>query len=1084
AIKSAQSSIDGKKVWIKRDTFSNTSSNYLRSSKAEDSDSEAQGSSEFVATLRVKDMQSSAERRLVSGFTQGKMNLKEVNLMHNHVETNENGVQVGLSLIPKVVKVESIRMENLDVVNERGEAGNTEQISVSAMLCSRPTQYDEILTESRGVTVLPITSAEDIHIAHKKETHYATIESQKDVGQQGYYACTNADIGNSYLARPQARIRVHHTEFSADTNDQTTVSTCDINRSKLKIDGTTQVGATFIPTELKMQEMRLGFQRIQSLSRSMRTETVLCPTDIGINSILNECSGIEIAPIRGISELSIHLAQGQFSAEVLHDSGSNQMCIELKEESLSTSRQFPPKFTPLVEPTVYVGHAQSTASLNQMTYSSDGCTMSSKLVQVGTLLIPTAVTMEKVKVNHLEVEVPLSPARSAEVNVSAVLASSATELTSVLTNDSGIHVVPVSKVNEVEIDANGGNYKGTISASAFKRSTGTFQTSASIADSSSACAPGVQKIVIPISASNMVGSASSSVEYLLRQSKDLSRIHEALQSVQTRLSLRESDTMSVPSYRRPGLLRISEQSFTPVNGSVKMPSNPSDVEFKDTSAQLGPRLVPHAVEVRDSKLGDGERVLTNARTPTHQEVEIRGIICSSAIPYEQTLGESIGVNAEPIKAAKNMNIKPDQTRPSIHSDATTQVGAIVMHQQQSMQKIGRETGNFGVNRTLSRGKIESNIYTTRLESFTELCEGPGITIANFDGCISTRNNTIENSDDSIPRVNNHTSPYPTNLKLEGLRAPYFENSESNIPEVHETSICQISKRLVSSASQVGTLLVPAKVCMDKIAVDQLVVDVPLTEWRTSDLSVSAILASTATEMVPLITDTPGIQIIEMKDLDELGIQVGDEVYVASVVAPPVKYVNAAYGPTRDFGVGTKSANRKQEFVFIPVPKATEAAHLTHRAENLLNQSTELRKVHSLLQSSSFQPRIRIASTSGTSMHLVENVDAQQSTTSKPSERSVYTCPCGRQYGLTNSISRPITELYNSSGTCGIMEGTSGSKMQESYHVACEATIKPDMFSKRLTANILTSSNDSRSRFTAAVPSKSFPCDGVQVMSGR
>ncbi|VDM24384.1 unnamed protein product [Hydatigera taeniaeformis] len=41
-----------------------------------------------------------------------------------------------------------------------------------------------------------------------------------------------------------------------------------------------------------------------------------------------------------------------------------------------------------------------------------------------------------------------------------------------------------------------------------------------------------------------------------------------------------------------------------------------------------------------------------------------------------------------------------------------------------------------------------------------------------------------------------------------------------------------------------------------------------------------------------------------------------------------------------------------------------------------------------------------------------------------------------------------------------------------------------MFSKRLTANILTSSNDSRSRLTAAVPSKSFPCDGVQVMSGR
>ncbi|KAL5968054.1 hypothetical protein TSMEX_004201, partial [Taenia solium] len=337
---------------------------------------------------------------------------------------------------------------------------------------------------------------------------------------------------------------------------------------------------------------------------------------------------------------------------------------------------------------------------------------------------------------------------------------------------------------------------------------------------------------------------------------------------------------------------------------------------------------------------------------------------------------------------------------------------------------------------------------------------------------------------------------PSISSIDGTRSwikrSAFSNASANyiqsLKDGDSNSIGPINKCLISSASQVGTLLIPAKVCMDRIAVDQLAVDIPLTEWRTTDLSVSAILASTATELVPVITDTTGIQIIEMKDLKELGIQVEDEVYVASVVAPPVKTLNTAYGPTRDFVVGTKSANRKQEVVFISVPKANETSHLTHKAVTLLNQSAELRKVHSLLQSSSFKPRLRITSTSGTSMRLAESTSVQRSTTSKPSECSVFTCPCGLQYSFTDSICRPITGICNSSNICGVMEGTSEPatkepKIKESYHVACEAAIKPEMFSKRLTANIHTASDGVSSQFNVAVPNEVTYSDGIIVVPG-
>lgn len=841
-------SIDGSRSRVKHSAFSNVATNYLQSSKDDDLGSKTYESSEFVTTLRVKGAQCSAEHSHVSGFAQDKVKLKgEVDFMRTRVKTSDKDVQVGLNLVPKAVTVESIGVENFDAVNEGREAGNTEQIIVSAMLCSKPTQYDEILTESRGVTVLPIEAAEDIQIAHDGKMHYATVESRKDLSQQGSYTGTHASLDTAYFSGSQTRIRVHHTEFSSDRNRQSIACICEKGRSKLKIDDTTQVGATFIPTQLKMQQMKLDTQHVQSLAGSLTTKTVLCPTDMSIIPILNECSGVEIAAIEGASEILIQMAQGQFEAEISDDSRSNQMCIALKEESTSKSSEFSSESIPLVKPTVRVGYTQETASLNQRT-NSNTCEMSSKFVQVGTLLIPTAVTTGKVRVNNLEVEVPLSPARSSEVSVSAVLASSATELTSVLTNDSGINVIPISKVDTIGINVNGDSYVGTIDASAFTRSIGTFQKPRSIVYSSSTCAQDRQTIVIPISASNVVSSASSKVEHLLRQSKDLSQLHEALHSVQTRPILRKADSLSVPSYCRPGLLRISEQSVTPVTGSMTISSKPPTVGTRDNS--------------------------------------------------------------------------------------------------------------------------------------------------------------------------------------------YLENSTSGIPGTCESPIGPITKRLVSSASQVGTLLVPAKVCMDKIAVDQLAVDIPLTDWRTTDLSVSAILASTATEMVPVITDTTGIQIIEMKDLDELGIQVGDEVYVASVVAPPVKYVNAIYGPTRDFGVGAKSTNRKQEVVYISVPRSNETAHLTHKAKNLLSQSADLRKVHSLLQSSSFQPRLRITSKSGTSLRL---------TTSEPA--------------------------------------TEDSKIQESYHVACEANIEPEMLSKRLTANICGTSNDVRSQSNGAVPNVVSSSNGTTVMPG-
>nr|CDS31380.1 expressed protein [Hymenolepis microstoma] len=101
----------------------------------------------------------------------------------------------------------------------------------------------------------------------------------------------------------------------------------------------------------------------------------------------------------------------------------------------------------------------------------------------------------------------------------------------------------------------------------------------------------------------------------------------------------------------------------------------------------------------------------------------------------------------------------------------------------------------------------------------------------------------------------------------------------------------VRRYTVSTDTQVGTLLIPTKVCMTQVDVENLAVEIPLTEWKSTDLNVSAILASTGTEMMTVLSEDTGIQVVDMKDLEELGIPCGDEVYVANVTASKPKYIS-------------------------------------------------------------------------------------------------------------------------------------------------------------------------------------------------
>ncbi|KAM3179131.1 hypothetical protein ACTXT7_001178 [Hymenolepis weldensis] len=1008
---------------------------------------------EIITTLRVKEAQYTTKNNLTGGYWEGtRTPSEETAFVRRQNILVDKDVQVGLNLIPKAVTVDKVSVENMEVINEQRKHGIFEQVNVGAMLCSRPTQYDQILTESKGVHVLPIRDAHDVQVGYDGETFYTTVDSRRDFIGANYSGSRN-DL---------PRLRVHHLEFSAEAGR---IKSIDKSRESSKADRGTQVGAILIPTELKLQQMSLDVNQVPRLVESISAKNILCPTDIGASSILSECSGVQIASVRGMSEISLRLGQAEYNAEVQRDTQSNETRIAIRERSISATRSFASGYVSLIEPSSSIGYIQQTQPFSGST-SSILRTTCSKSVQVGTILIPTAVTMSKVLVNNLEVSVPLNQTRSAEISVSAVLASSATEMTSVLTNTPGIHVIPMSKVDEIGIQVNGKNYIGMVEGSSASLTTGAYQLTGDRSPSSISMSQDQQKIVLPIASLATSGSADTQSS-LLRQSADLSLVRDALRSGQVTPDLREVNTLSTGSFRRPGILHIPGQTLTPIAEISSTSSHTANKDATDSSVQVGVRLIPHTVSVqRISK----ESIANVPRNLSEEETDILKVLYSSEFQYEQILQESVGIDMVPIKYAENVNVTLggeriitsvglirsdrqnlifDQPRglldraispPKVETTSTlskplsrgpvyaggsvtheiipsrsftdmrsiimcsqsTQVGVILYPQQISLERMNLETGSVDSMARLNESRTQSVLYPTNMGVDVALCEAPGLQMADFGGNVSVDfgdslynaniTRTASTADASVHLINKSVSPGRKSSTLE-----ISLSRQSLKASITAPSADLVRRYTVSTATQVGILLVPSKVCMNKIDVEHLAVEIPTTEWKSTDMNVSAILASTGTEMIPVLSEDAGIQVVDMKDLEELGIQYGDDVYVASVVGSKPKYITGTYGPARDNCVATSSSNKRREVIFISVPKNLGNAQMNRKAANLLSQSADLREIHSSLSSSVAQPRLRMESALATPIRFGGLLGSQKSMTTRVSEPTALICECGRHY---------------------------------------------------------------------------------------
>ncbi|VDO11976.1 unnamed protein product [Rodentolepis nana] len=513
----------------------------------------------------------------------GNQNRQCLSVSASKIDWSGRDVQVGVKLIPYSIDVRPLKLENMKAVLSSKKARDAREVDASAVLCTSGVQYEEELTESTGVQVVQINESAELrscHVSNRNTSVTGSTDGSKhfDVGSmiaRNADPNTTSDADDSNFA---AILRVKEAQYGTEnkrtasywesTKFQTLVNknvqvelnlipkTITVDKvsvenmeaiSGQRKDGTfEEVGAVLVPTELKLEQMSLDAHQVPRLVESISTENNLCPTYIVTSSILYECSGVHITSVGALSEIAIKLGQGEYKAEVQRDTKSNPTRIAIKERSISA---------------ISIDDAHKALTFGGISNSIQH-SMSSKSVQIGTILIPTTVTMEKVMVENLEVSVPLTQSKCAEVNVSAVLASSATEMTTVLINAPGIHIIPMSKVDEIGIQANGKNYIGMVE--------GAYQSARGRAPSGTSMSQDQQKIILPI-ASSAISRSKKIQASLLQQSKDLSLLHDTLRSDQTTPVLRETNTLSTGSFRRPGIIHIPGQTLTPIAEILSTP---------------------------------------------------------------------------------------------------------------------------------------------------------------------------------------------------------------------------------------------------------------------------------------------------------------------------------------------------------------------------------------------------------------------------------------------------------------------------------------------------------------------------------
>ncbi|VDL99670.1 unnamed protein product [Schistocephalus solidus] len=473
-------------------------------------------------------------------------------------------------------------------------------------------------------------------------------------------------------------------------------------------DASHQVGAVLVPTQIKLEEMRLDASQLETETRraisnlDLPQDTAFCATDMQLNTVLTESAGISLVNMKVVSDIGVQWSKGMCVADLVHSKNEPiQTCLRLRSgtvPSLAGVYQSVDQIrsevlsVPSNGALTQVGSVTKKEALGQPGTSAHRrkqCDAVEFGAQVGLILVPTKIQMEHIGVDNLE----LSLARengtnvqgvdnvriSKDIAVSAVLCCSDVEMTPVLTTAPGIQVANLRELDEIGIQVKDeicmahinrsglqnrmyiGNYAGRMQEKVSGQKTGgevDIRTNTA----------SIEKRNIghdTVAETNTMKSNTFTYTQegrISQRDEEFRKLYEAIKEGKAEVRLRVLNERTGATCLQTLNTQISnpsasqEKETQSVEGIIPR----KKISTLDFSTQAGSMLIPAVVDMKRIDLQGAELTLKSASSVASHELNIpvASVICANTSELQSVLTTDSGLQIMSPAEAQSRNFQP------------------------------------------------------------------------------------------------------------------------------------------------------------------------------------------------------------------------------------------------------------------------------------------------------------------------------------------------------------------------------------------------------------------------------------------
>lgn len=621
-----------------------------------------------------------------------------------------------------------------------------------------------------------------------------------------------------------------------------------------------QVGTRLVPKEVKVStiSVKIGDKMVGG-QLNLPVNTLLCPASVECQPVLTEDAGIQIADLKEARQLSLQTSKGNLVAGVHRSSSSKrakttsrtqysepETCVlEINTSNVETglgsvmlSRRSRNQGTAgrkvLVEAglefTVDDMQLGNHASLYDPEYVGTGVPrqpIKHASCQVGARLIPETLQVSAVplQISHLQ---------AANPSIDGVVYPTKVQMRTVLSEEAGITMPQTLETEHVNVQMSGRVYDAAV-----QRSSRNFnEKSIGGPDNRKLCTLELNTPAVftdgPFKRLS-ADSESAGAALVVSLRNPMGNMMES-QIVTCPTCQRHFET----SFKTPPTCRSAEISSRRQT-TLYTPSSTCSA-----STQVGTTLTPTNIQTVGVKIKP--RDVTTAR---HIAVGFDDLICPSTVGLVAELAETSGIRVLGLNEVSSMNVITEESvyQADVHSQ-----GEIVNRSQLQNIQVNLNQGRGGiVIGEVSKQPKQTNVSSTAVTMAQVGCEFTLKDTKIGNVCHTCMGSGV--ADFSTPR----NMSFMQHNTIDYSRKPSFIHQRTSTPFA-KTAECQVGTRLRPACLQVAKIAIkPRSMAMAK----QMGVDV------------ESLMCPVKVQMEPELTELPGIEIVDFKDVNNVQVQAGE-----------------------------------------------------------------------------------------------------------------------------------------------------------------------------------------------------------------